>query len=843
MKTKSSLLSFSGLILATAVQSVHAEDANTALQAMPHLQDEVLESRSSRQSNILQDDIPTAKKVLQPEVRKVESNPLREAIGREELRLWQWMRLGEYDKAESKIAEMRNLYPEWQPPAKMLELLGDARSKRELDRAVATQNWDAVVKLSERQPGFFSCEKYYNLWALADARYAAGNTDEVHRIYNDMMDGCRSEDVRVSTFQRAEQQLPLSAMVAMLETEKARSNNRLSKSALARLDDEMLRASVLEASRNGDDETILAAIPTLSPTVIKEKDAGFALIFGWTEYRQENYAEAERWFTNAHNWKPSGETIQAVATIKGQMGHLDEAEALARTDLNDPLMRDMLAGILTQRAQTAFDEEDYASTLKYLDEAARYAPRSLDNEAVYGWSAYHLGQYDKAASAFEKAYKDDPQPEIAEGLYYSLKDSDTSRLEDTAREHKGPLQQILEVRAAEEAYNSRQYHAAYSETPQNYPGLSGIDSPALLGGMLFHFRSGESGTSRLDTQRVPILAAEFGLGRHLMSVELSAVSLSSGNLGDSAVVGTYPGLDQSYRYEPTTELKNGLEPLFNYRYEGRIAPYFSLGLTPSNAVLGARMQGKAGLDYNMDRGSLKLELHRRPVKESILSYTGNFDPYNGASWGGVDSTGFLASTYLILGENLGANVNIRNASLTGEQVADNKMLEFSVGAKKFWSTDNWEEIAIGPAFTFQRFDKNLSKFTYGHGGYFSPQQLFKYGGEMSFLSKELRSFVASAKVDLGYQQHKQDCAPLFPISGNTCSELYPETQGAGVYLGMQLVGMVQADRHAQLGGGMFYSMSPEFNEFGFMLAFRLTMDPRKSVLHADIPNWISRVHE
>lgn len=81
MKTKSSLLSFSGLILATAVQSVHAEDANTALQAMPHLQDEVLESRSSRQSNILQDDIPTAKKVLQPEVRKVESNPLREAIG------------------------------------------------------------------------------------------------------------------------------------------------------------------------------------------------------------------------------------------------------------------------------------------------------------------------------------------------------------------------------------------------------------------------------------------------------------------------------------------------------------------------------------------------------------------------------------------------------------------------------------------------------------------------------------------------------------------------------------------------------------------------------------------
>jgi cellulose synthase operon protein C len=835
----------------SAIPAVYAADANNngaIVPVDPKLQDELLQSRATRQSNILQDDIPDTKALEQPasatsRPRVVESNPVTEATGREELRLWQWMRMSEYDKVDSKIQELQGLYPSWKPPAKMVELLADARSKKNLDRAVATKNWQAVRQMAQQQPGFFNCAKFYNLWTLADAYHASGDDASVQQVYDDMMNNCRAEDVRMNTFRRAQQQLTADQLEAMLQREQQRTVNRLSKNSLAQLEKDMTRARVLIASREGKDEVVLDAIPSLSKEVIASKDAGFALIFGWAEYRAENLAEAERWFNLAHTWKPSPESIQAMATMYGRQGKLDEAESLARTDLHDPLMRDMLAGILAQRAQKAFDEEDYEATIKYFDEAEQYAPRSLDNEAVYGWSAYHLGDMDKAAKSFEKAYKDDPQPEIAEGLYYSLKETDTARLERTAREEKGPLQQILEVRAGEEAYNSGQYHAAYAESPKNYPGLSGINSPAFLGGLLFHFRSGESGLSQLDTQRVPILTVEGGYRRNLMSLELSGISLSSGNLTDSAVIGNYPGIDQSYSYESTTEVNNGTELLFRYHYEGRVSPFFSIGLTPSNGPLSARTMGDLGLNYTMKRGSLKVEGFRHPVKESILSYTGIYDPYTGLAWGGVDSTGFLANSYLMLNEGMGATVNIKSANLTGTQVADNKMLEFSVGAKKIWTDEDWDELTLGPDFTFQRFEENLSKFTYGHGGYFSPQQLFKYGGTATAVSKEMQDFVTAAKLNFGYQQHKSNCAALKPLISNNCSELYPQSTGAGVYFGMELVGMVQADKNAQIGGGMFYSMSPEFNEFGFMLAVRLTLEPRKSVLRADLPDWLSRIHD
>ena len=838
-------LATAALFLSTAATSVWSDDtANRELQLLrPYTpnQDEVISIDHSRQKYIIGDEIPTIEDI-EPETQVI-SNPVDEAVGREELRLWQWLRMGRYSDMDRKIQELRALYPRWTPPRKMTQLLAEGKGRKRLQQAVELQNWDQIISLANSSPEFFTCGQYYNRWQLADAYHAKGDHASVVKVYSDLMEDCRSGKVRIQTFERSQTHLSYEELKSLLNREEARKKYRLSKTELGKMRAQLARSEVLIASRNGDDNAVIAAIPDLQSQVIREKNAGYALIFGWSLFRQEKTDEAAIWFERAYQWEPSRESVQGLANMYSFQGRLDDAEKLARADLSDPLMREMLGEILAQRGRDAFDAEDYPTTIQYLDESAQYTPRNLNDEAVYGWASYHLGNFDAASAAFEKAYQDDPQPAIAEGLYYSLQESDESRLEDVAEEFEGPLKSMVDARAGEKAFDSRLYHVAYSESPAKYPMLKGVNSSALLGGMMFHFRSGESGMSQLDTQKVPILTAEIDIYRHLFELEVANVTLSNGQLKESALVGNYTNPGSPYAFEPTTEVANAPELMLRYRYEGTLSPYAEIGMTPSNGPVDPRMQGKLGASFGMKRGSLNFEFFSLPVKESILSYTGIHDPYDGIAWGGVNKNGFSALAFLTLNERFSTSVNIKSATYEGELVETNEMLEFSLAAKRHWYVEGWDEISAGPAFTFQRFDKNLSKYTLGHGGYFSPQQLFKFGGAASATTEEFHNYIAGAKLDLGYQQHEEDCAPLRPQFSAACAPEYPSASASGVYLGLQLASMVQADPHAQLGGGFFYSMSPEFNEFGFMLAFRLTLEPRNGTMAMDLPKWISRVHE
>ncbi|MDP2506248.1 MULTISPECIES: cellulose synthase subunit BcsC-related outer membrane protein [unclassified Oceanobacter] len=805
---------------------------------------------TSGQANILEDDLPTleaAKPQVAPQAPRrttpvqAAPDPVLEAQRREEMRLWQWLQMEEYQRMDSKITELKRISPEWNPPDKMMELLEAGKNKKELDQAMANGDWRSIVYLSQRDPGLFTCEQYYNLWTLADAYYELDDPDSTRQIYLSMMKDCREDETRVNTFRRAQQQLTAAEIDAMYEQEDTRTSNRISQSNLTLMKRELMRTRVLNAARDGDDGVVIDAIPDFEEEVMSQRDSGFALMFGWALYRDEQLIQAEEWFQRAHDWTPSEQTTRAMATIQGRLGNLDEAELLARNNISDPLMSEMLGSILSQRASAAFNEEDYESTIAYLKEAEQYAPRSLDDEAMYGWASYHMGDKDSAALAFEKAYRENPTEDVAQGLYYSLYDTDRVQLEKTAEDQSGPLQELLTVKNSEEAYNTGRYLTAYDEAPDKYPELKGVSSPGLMGGMLFYFRSGDSGTSQLDTQRLPLLSGEFSYRRHMFDLQLSGVNLSSGSLEDYSLVGNYPGQEEDYGYTPTTEISNAVDVKFDYRYEGKVSPYFSIGLTPSNAPISARTEGALGVDFQMQRGNINLELFSRSVKESILSYVGMYDPYDGEAWGAVSSKGVRAGVFLDLSNNYGAALGLKSASLTGTQVASNDEMEFSLRAQKQWTGDSWERITLGPTFTFQRFDQNLSKYTIGHGGYFSPQQLFKYGGELSAQTREQRNFVARGKISFGYQQHQEDCAPLLPLESSLCSEFYTDNEASGMYMGFELVGMVQADPRAQLGGGVFYGLSPDFNEFGFMLAVRLTLDSRRFVLASDLPNWSSSI--
>src|SRR2546428_8860689 len=99
------------------------------------------------------------------------------------------------------------------------------------------------------------------------------------------------------------------------------------------------------------------------------------------------------------------------------------------------------------------------------------------------------------------------------------------------------------------------------------------------------------------------------------------------------------------------------------------------------------------------------------------------DPATGKLWGGV----------LLEGGGVDRSLNGRIVSiyafgeggrLIGLRVLDNTRFAGGGGAELSIGAGPLGEFRFGPAFTSLAFENNERFFTFGHGGYFSPQRFF-----------------------------------------------------------------------------------------------------------------------
>jgi hypothetical protein len=130
-----------------------------------------------------------------------------------------------------------------------------------------------------------------------------------------------------------------------------------------------------------------------------------------------------------------------------------------------------------------------------------------------------------------------------------------------------------------------------------------------------------------------------------------------------------------------------------------------------------------------DFGPLRLALEgaRRSVTESVLSYAGVRDPATGQYWGGVVSQGGRAEATLEL-----APVRVSGYGeyddLQGFHVAQNRRAIAGAGVDLTLArSPAWGTLTAGVAGLGMAYDQNLSFFTFGHGGYFSPQRFVRGG--------------------------------------------------------------------------------------------------------------------
>jgi len=186
---------------------------------------------------------------------------------------------------------------------------------------------------------------------------------------------------------------------------------------------------------------------------------------------------------------------------------------------------------------------------------------------------------------------------------------------------------------------------------------------------------------------------------------------------------------------------------------------FDLGTTPlgflvTNWVGGLRYSSADASHYR------SAELFRRPVTSSLLSYGGQRDPASGQVWGGVTSTGGSFRVSHSQGGRTRA-IGGRAALLRGRAVMNNSELRLTASQIHDLVQQRDMELTLGLAATYWRFQRDLSNFTYGQGGYYSPQQYVSLSLPLRWTGR-WHDYAYRFEPAVGVSWSKSDATPFHP---------------------------------------------------------------------------------
>jgi cellulose synthase operon protein C len=314
-----------------------------------------------------------------------------------------------------------------------------------------------------------------------------------------------------------------------------------------------------------------------------------------------------------------------------------------------------------------------------------------------------------------------------------------------------------------------------------------------LGGTgLLNYRSGNLGYDHLSALEAPF-EASVPLGYSArFTIVAKPVFLDSGQATGSAVISvdesTTAGTTLTTIPEPIGTDTNtsgsattgpGIPAQQNAAGIGGEAqlafPHLSIaaGYTPAGflvATFTARAYWRPG------NGPFTFSFDRDSVKDSQLSYAGLRDPAGnslgtlGTIWGGVVynygrmqfSRGDAQSGYYV-----GAG----GQYLSGYNVETNTRIEGSGGAYwRVYTAPEYGNLSIGTNFFGMHYANNQDAFTFGMGGYFSPQSYFLANIPFTWVGHYQTHWHYNILGGIGVQAFQEDETPLWPLAGQKALE-------------------------------------------------------------------------
>jgi hypothetical protein len=392
-----------------------------------------------------------------------------------------------------------------------------------------------------------------------------------------------------------------------------------------------------------------------------------------------------------------------------------------------------------------------------------------------------------------------------------------------------------------------------SEVARELAAVREEASGRIQGALAMRFRSGTAGLDRLSDIAVPMSASlpAGPLGGRFTAtvtpVTISTGQLDNGNLstlrsfGSNMVVGSLyqptgqpngPSQAVRDRYTPRDDTASGVGLGLAY---ARNAFTADIGTTP----LGFREQNIIGgveiAPALTDTLKLRVTGERRPVTDSLLSWSGMRDPNTGRTWGGVVRTGGRAQ--LEVGtQPVSFYVGGGYSGLQGEGVAKNNRIEAGAGASWVVYREPDEELIAGMDLVYFAYDKNQRLFSLGNGGYFSPQS---YTAALFPVDWRARSGNLAWRVGgtIGYQAYREGAAKYFPLdpamqsqaelaaaSDATLRSSLPASTHSGISGGLRGDVEYSVTPNLRIGGLLRYDRTANWNEARGLVFARYRFD-------------------
>ncbi|HSF15645.1 MAG TPA: cellulose synthase subunit BcsC-related outer membrane protein [Vicinamibacteria bacterium] len=757
-------------------------------------------------------------------------------VAPDERELWQLLHEGRYDDFRALMDTYLYRYPAWRPAGALEDQLEWLEAEASIRFAEESGNGSALIRLSRAHPMHFDCGGVNRLWTLSEALYSDGFDHEAETQYELILTSCH-QGYLLPTLQKASERLPPDVTERLLTEALKRlptlPANDPARAEVESFEYELRLEETLESEARGDDAAVAVFRRSYGPTVLLRMDESAAALIAWSASRTGELETAEYWFREALDWaKGNTNIVYGLALARIRLGRLDEAVDLAQSFRDIPEIRELMAGALRKAAAESFARGDYRQCLSRLEQSPRFAPNHREEELLRAWSLYHLTRYDDAATVFHNLYAAGADDESAEGLLLSLALGDRfGELDDLGRILGTPFREHWELARANRAIEQRQFLLAERLSGQNFPALQNIDAPVMGGGFASGTRRGGSGFQRLHIERVTVLDALVTVrGTHRLGGRVDRLTLESDVFESGRPLGSSP--EPSGEDLPAGMARTSADARFLYYREAPLSLHAELGSTHRAGPIRPRPTFRFGVSRVGEARDWGLDVFSRSVRESLLSSSGLVDPQTRQAWGRVVESGatyharqrFGADVELLLRASLGR--------LTGVDVAENWHTDMYAGVERRIDTSSSGQASIGPWLYLSSFRENLSEFTHGHGGYFSPQFHLVGGAVAKFATHEGRRVASRARVSIGYQAYRKRSTPLFPKAPD--GRMYEEEKVSGLVYGLDWEGALLMGERWQIAGAVRMDRSADWSELSGTALLRFTLSPRRTLFSRDL---------